>query len=71
MRRIIETDGSVGEIERIARNEPLLQAAKTAWKYEPIALDRVRFNPTQLLISPLKYQTRIKEIRFVVAHPQN
>ncbi|OLD81933.1 MAG: hypothetical protein AUF67_06165 [Acidobacteria bacterium 13_1_20CM_58_21] len=69
--RIIETDGCVGEIELIARKKPLLQAAKTAWKYEPIAFDRVRFNPTQLLTSPFKYQTRIKEIRLVVAHPQN
>ena len=69
--RIIETDGCVGEIELIARKEPWLQAAKTTWKYEPIALDRVRCNPTQLLTSPFKYQTRIKEIRLVVAHPQN
>src|SRR6266480_2564192 len=71
LRLIIEADGPVGEIELIARKEPLLQAAKTAWKYEPIALDRVRCNPTQLLTSPFKYQTRIKEIRLVVAHPQN
>ena len=38
LRLIIEADGPVGEIELIARKEPLLQAAKTAWKYEPIGV---------------------------------
>src|SRR6266513_740706 len=38
LRLIIEADGPVGEIELSARKEPLLQAAKTAWKYEPIGV---------------------------------